>query len=640
MTQPEHPASRASSELETGTLHGMEVGAPDPFHAPAPTVGFFAKIENWVATLLLTGMVLLSTVNAFSRLIRDYEVPAAGVWLQHLNLLLTFAGALIAARLGRHLMLSTGHTLERFPMGKVALTLGELAGAAVCGLLAYASWELCEAEKGSGAELPGGLLVWYFQLALPIGFALMSARFVWHRNSFWKGLGLAAGTAALLWSLSLPGVESREALLWPVLLGLLATGLLGAPMFSLMAGSAMLLFFVEDVPLAAVPAETYHIVTSPTLPVIPIFTFAGYLLARGGASARLIRLFNAWFSWMPGGIGIATAFVCAFFTTFTGASGITILGLGGLMMPLLIKAGYSSAYSLGLITTAGSLGMLFPPSLPVILYGVRAATPIDQMFLGGLLPGFFLIGVVSLYTMVEGARQGVSRTPFALSEGLSALWHARYELFLPVLLFSGLFLGYLNLGESAALTVCYILVVECLLKRELSLWRDVPPVMVECATVIGTLLIIFGAALGLTSWMVDAEIPMKLTDWVQENIHQKWLFVLALNVVLLIVGSLMEGLSAIVILVPLIDPIGRAFGFHPVHLGIMFLANLEVGFLLPPLGLNLFLSSIRFERPLVSTYRPILPFLLLMFLAVLVISYVPQLSLMLLPDTAVIPTLP
>lgn len=617
---------------------------PDTSASLVPTdqvdPGWVAKTENAIAIILLGIMVLLSTINAVSRIFSDVEVPAAAVYLQHMNLLLTFTGALIATRLGRHLTLSTSHSLGKTRLAEYAGFLGDAIGGSVCMLMAYASYRLAEAEMGSDAELPGGIKIWMFQLFMPLGFGLISLRFFLHKMRWWLGLGVALAVAVALYFVGDINPESRSGLLWPLMGMLLVSSLLGAPMFTVMAGAGMLLFFVEDVPLAAVPAETYHIVTSPTLPIIPLFTLAGYLLARGGASKRLIRLFNAWFSWMPGGVAIVTALVCAFFTTFTGGSGITILGLGGLMLPMLLKAGYSQGFSIGLITTAGSLGMLFPPSLPVILYGVRAATPIDQLFLGGLIPGFFLMAVVSGYGIFEGLRGNVIRNTFDMKDALAAMWEAKFEALLPVLLFSGLFLGLVNLGEAAALTVFYILIVECVITRDLKLTTDVPPVMRECATVIGTLLIIFGAALGLTNYMVDAEIPMQLTAWVQTHVQERWLFVLALNVVLLVVGSLMEGLSAIVILVPLIAPIGAAFGFHPVHLGILFLANLEVGFLLPPLGLNLFLSSIRFEKPLIQLYRPILPFLLIMFLAVLVISYVPWLSLALLPETAVIPTLP
>lgn len=616
---------------------------PDTVQVELEATGIVGKLENGLAIFVLGAMVLLSVANVASRLIRDVDIPGATIYIQNLNLLLTFAGAIIAARVGRHLTFSTGHKLSAGPFGWIARLMGSAVGGAVCVVLAYASWLMAMSERGATTELPGGLPVWIFQLVMPAGFGAMALRFFWRETTFIRGLMGAVVSMALVVAISYLPWDNREWLELPGLLFLLLSGLLGAPIFVLMAGAAMLLFFVADVTVAAVPAETYHIVVSPTLPVIPLFAFAGYLLARGGASTRLIRLFNAWFGWMPGGVAIVTTLVCAFFTTFTGASGVTILGMGGLLLPMLLRGGYSERYSLGLLTTAGSLGMLFPPSLPVILYGVMAGIAIDQLFLAGLVPGAFLILTVALYGIVTGIKGKVPRSTFSVQEGLSAIWGARYEMALPVILFTGLFgipgvmSGFLNLAEAASVVVIYITFIESVLTREVSLTRDIPAVMLECATVLGALLIIFGAALGMTNYMVDAEIPMRLTAWVQVHIHERWLFVLVLNLVLLVVGSMMEGFSAIVILVPLITPIGAAFGLHPIHLAILFLTNLEVGFLLPPIGLNLFLASIRFRKPLASMYRPILPFLILMLVCVLVISYVPSLSLLFVPPEVVFP---
>jgi tripartite ATP-independent transporter DctM subunit len=605
-------------------------------------VKLLARFENMLAVVVLGAMVLLSTVSSISRLVSGTEIPGTSMYIQHFNLLITFIGAIIATRAGRHLTLSTGHTLSAGRFGWLIGRIGGTVGGTVSVVLAKASWDMAMAQRDAPGVLPGGIPVWVFQLALPIGFGLIALRFFWHNTTFLKGLIPAVVMIGAMYALGFVPEGERGWVLAPMMTILLATGLLGTPMFTLMGGAAMLLFFTSDVPISAVPTETYHIVVSPTLPVIPLFTFTGYLLARGGASKRLIRLFNACFGWMPGGVAVVTALVCAFFTTFTGASGVTILGMGGFLFPMLVEAGYSTAFSLGLLTTAGSLGMLFPPSLPVILYGVVGSSaehpvPIDKLFIGGFLPGLLLIGVVTGYGIYQGIKLGVPRQKFAVGEVLSAARESIWELLLPVLLLSGIFMGFVNLGQAASLVTVYILIVECAIKRELSLIRDVPEVMIECATVIGALLIIFGAALGMTSYMVDAEIPTRLAEWVQTTIHAKWLFILVLNLVLLVVGSLMEGFSAIVVLVPLIAPIGVAFGLNPIHLGILFLANLELGFLLPPVGLNLFLSSIRFQRPLASMYRPILPFLLLLGVAVLVISYVPELSLILLPADAAAP---
>ncbi len=574
-------------------------------------------------------MTLLAAANAFSRIFTSIEIPAAGIYIQQLNLVLAFAGAIVATRTGRHLTLTTGLSLGKGGLGAFARRWGGMLGGAVAALLAWASWTFAHTMMDSPVVLPGNIPQWVFQLIMPMGFAAIALHFLFgQRSSFRANLGFALLALAALPVLPYLFESHYQVAAWTLIPLVLVSGLLGTPIFILMGAVTLILFTGQEVPIAAVPAATYTIVTTPKLDVIPLFAFAGYLLARGGASKRLIELFSSWFGWLPGGIAIVSALVCAFFTTFTGASGVTILGLGGLLLPLLIEAGYPAGFSLGLLTAAGSLGMLFPPSLPVILYGVRAGVSIVDMFLGGIVPGLFLVLVVVAYGMVIGTVNRVPRPDFSWSRALKSLWVARYELLLPLVLFTGLFGGYVNLSEAAALTVLYVLFVESVLTRELKLTRDVPAVALECAVVVGALMIIFGAALGLTDYMVDAEIPRRLTAWVQSAVHDKWVFILVLNVVLLVVGSLMEGFSAIVILVPLITPIGAAFGFHPVHLGILFLANLEAGFLLPPIGLNLFLSSLRFERSLASMYKPVLPFLLLVFATVLVISYVPQVTLL------------
>ncbi len=585
------------------------------------------RVEDVAAVAVLSLMTLLAASNAVSRFFTSVEIPGVGVHIQHLNLLIAFLGAIVAAREGRHLKLTAGESLSSGDGVVARAGVGVTVGGAVAALLAWGSWEFAHSMMDSPVVLPGGIPQWAFLLAIPGGFLVIALHFFVKAPKWYLVLARVVLSGGMVYGLSLLLPAHYGPVAWTVILTLLATGFLGTPIFILMGAVAMVLFVGQEVPIAAVPAATYTIVTSPNLHVIPLFAFAGYLLARGGASGRLITLFSAWFGWVPGGVAVVAALVCAFFTTFTGASGVTILGLGGLLLPLLVDAGYSHRFSIGLLTAAGSLGMLFPPSLPVILYGVRASVSIVDMFLGGIVPGLFLVVVVAAYGIYEGVRRKVPRPPFELGRAVRALWVARYELLLPVVLFGGIFGGVVNLGEAAAMTVLYILFVETVLTRELKLTRDVPAIALECAVVVGALMIIFGAALGLTNYFVDAEIPGRLTAWAQETVHQKWLFILVLNVVLLVVGSLMEGFSAIVILVPLITPIGAAFGFHPVHLGILFLANLEAGFLLPPLGLNLFLSSMRFKQPLASLYRPILPFLLLVFAAVLVISYVPQVTL-------------
>jgi tripartite ATP-independent transporter DctM subunit len=402
--------------------------------------------------------------------------------------------------------------------------------------------------------------------------------------------------------------------------------LFGAPIFIVLGGAAILLFFAEGVPIASIPVETYRIVVSPSIPTIPLFTLAGYILAEGKASQRLVRLFRALFGWLPGGLAIAATFVCAFFTTFTGASGVTILALGGLMLPALLQNGYREKFSLGLLTATGSLGLLFPPSLAVILYGVVAHVPIPDLFKAGVLPGLLMILFIGLFGIREGLRSKAARSPFDFREAASALWESKWEILLPIVALVAVFGGFCTLIEAAAITVVYALISETVIHRELHLTRDLPGVLLKCVALIGGVFVILGVAMGLTNYLVDAQIPMKAAEFVQAHIHSKIIFLLALNFFLLVVGCLMDIFSATVVVVPLILPISQAFGIHPLHLGMIFLANLELGYLTPPVGMNLFLASYRFEKPLVQIYRNAIPFFLLLLFVVLIITYVPALT--------------
>jgi tripartite ATP-independent transporter DctM subunit len=330
---------------------------------------------------------------------------------------------------------------------------------------------------------------------------------------------------------------------------------------------------------------------------------------------------------MPGGPAVLTTLVFAFFTSFTGASGITILSLGGLMFPVLVKSKFPERFTLGLITASGSIGLLFPPSLPVILYGVYAQTRIDHLFIGGFLPGMLLLLLVSAFGVWQGTVIGVERTPFALRELGAAAWEAKWELLLPVIVLVGIFGGFATLVEAAALTALWAVIVECYVYRDLNLRRDTGRVVIECVTLVGGVLLILGMALGFTNYLIDAQIPMRALAWVRSHIESRVVFLLALNGLLLIVGCLLDIYSAILVVVPLIAPMAPAFGVDPVHMGIIFLANLQLGYLTPPIGMNLFLSAYRFKVPLGRVCRDALPFLLIMLLGVLVITYVPLLTL-------------
>ena len=406
---------------------------------------------------------------------------------------------------------------------------------------------------------------------------------------------------------------------------------LGAPLFVALGGLAVLLFRHADVPLASVSAEIYRLVTSPTLPTIPLFAFAGYILTVGNVSRRLVRLFRAVMGWMPGGIAVVTVVVCTFFTTFTGASGVTIVALGGILLPALLEERYPERFSLGLLTSSGSLGLLFPPCLPVILYGVVAGIAVDKMFLGGLLPGIFLSAIMAAWAVGTGIRAGARRTPFSFRELGAAAWDAKWDVLLPVIVLLGIFGGFATTVEAAALTVVYAALVELLVQRDVAPRKILSVAGMETIRLVGGFLLLLAAATGLTGYMVDAGVPQAVLEWVRSTIGSKVAFLLALNVFLLVIGGFMHIFSAIVIIVPIIAPLAAAYGIHPVHMGIIFLANLEIGFLMPPVGMNLFMSAYRFEKPFGQVVLSVLPFLLLLLAGVLVITYVPELTTALLP---------
>jgi tripartite ATP-independent transporter DctM subunit len=409
---------------------------------------------------------------------------------------------------------------------------------------------------------------------------------------------------------------------------ILFLALIGAPIFAVMSALAMTAFYFSGIELSAVAVEIYRLSSAPTILTIPLFTFAGYVLAESKAPVRLLRLSEALLGWMPGGVAIVCLFICAFFTAFTGASGVTIIALGGLLYPILIQEGYSERFSLGLITTCGSLGLLFPPSLPIILYGIIAKVDIDQLFLAGLVPGFLLMSVLGGYSIFKA--RGITKTKhqFSFSELKAAIWQGRFELPLPIFVLGGIYGGFVTATEASALSAFYVLVVNCFFTKDLSLTKDVPRVIVESLTLVGAILLILCCAMGLTNYLVDEEIPMKILEAMSVLITNKYLFLFVLNIFLLVVGCLMDIFSAIIIVVPLIMPIAEQFGVNPLHLAIVFLTNLEIGYITPPVGINLFISSYRFNRPVLELYKVSIPYLILMMFALIIITYIPWLTLL------------
>jgi len=413
---------------------------------------------------------------------------------------------------------------------------------------------------------------------------------------------------------------------------LLLLAILRTPLFVIIACSAMLGFYSADIDLAVISIEVYRLAEMPVLLAIPLFTFAGYLLGEGQASMRLVNLTNSLLGWMPGGLAIVAIFACALFTAFTGASGITIIALGALLYPALKQAGYSENFSLGLLTSAGSLGLLFAPSLPLILYGIVAQqmsldepVSISDLFLAGIFPGLLMLIMLSLYAMAQPRERSV-RQSFDPGVARDAILAAKWEIPLPFLVLGGIYGGYFAVSEAAAVTAIYVLIVEVLIIREIKI-SELPDIMRDAMMLVGGIMIIIGASLASTNYLIDADIPTRLFETIQRHIDDRLTFLILLNLFLLVLGMMLDIFSAIVIIVPIILPIAVGYGIHPVHLGIIFLANMQLGYFTPPVGMNLFIASYRFNKPVMLLYRATIPFFFILLVAVLIITYWPALSL-------------
>ncbi|MGB9439277.1 MAG: TRAP transporter large permease subunit [Desulfobacterales bacterium] len=402
--------------------------------------------------------------------------------------------------------------------------------------------------------------------------------------------------------------------------------LIGTPIFVVISGLTLYLFFDSQIDISAIIIEMHRMATTPVLVAIPLFTFAGYLLSESGAPKRIIRLSNALMGWLPGGLSVIALVTCAVFTALTGATGLTIIALGGILLPAMKQGRYSDNFSLGLLTTSGTLGLLFPPSLPLIIYAIVAKVRIDHLFIAGILPGILLVVLLSAFSVYRSVRTDVPQTKFKFNEAGIAIKETLWELPLPVVVLGGIYSGYFAVSEAAAITAVYVLLVEVVIYRDIRL-RQLPEIMKKSMVLVGGLLIILGAAMGLTNYLIDAEIPMQLLDFFKAHIENPILFLVVLNIFLLAVGCTMGIFSALVVVVPLFTPLAEAYGIDPIHLGIIFLANLEIGASIPPLGINLFIASMRFDKPVLQLYVASLPFIAILLLALAIITYLPWLSL-------------
>ena len=583
------------------------------------------KVEEVLLAFVLGLMVLLPVVEIILRQSGSPGIAASTTIVQHCTLAVSMLGAAVAARRGRLLSIATTAFLPRRAQVTAAIVAGT-GGAAVSALLAVASFRFVMTEREAGTMLWSRVPVWLVEAILPIGFALIATRLIAGSSRNRAGQILAA-TIALAAATCGSFIDIPS---WPLVVGAFAAVCIiaaaGAPIFAVLGGVALVAYWATDIPIAAMAVSHYSLVVNPSLPAIPLFTLAGYILAEGGASRRLVRVFDALMGSMRGGPALVTALACAFFTTFTGGSGVTILALGGLLLPILHQARYSDRNALGLITGAGALGILFPPCLPLILYAVAAGVDVNQLFLAGVIPGILLLALTVWLGRSQQPRVTTAR-PFDRAAALDAVRAAKWELLLPVVVLFVLFGGFATPVEAAAVTALYALFVEVIVHRDYKTPSQLLKVFTDSGLLVGGVLLVLGVALGLTGFLVDAEVPRHAADWVTASVHSPLVFLLLLNIFLIVVGALMDIYSAIIVVVPLIVPLGAAFGIDPIHLGIIFLANLELGYLVPPVGENLFIAAYRFDRPIGELARAVMPMVGVLLAGVLAITYIPALSL-------------
>lgn len=585
----------------------------------------FDEVLSSTALLLMTVIPLLEILL---RPLMGKGIDNAPVLVQHLGLVLAMFGAVAAERNGH--LTSLGSSLDnvkspRFHAADQIFSKG--SAAVICGILALASWRFVASEMSAAHDLAYGIPVWWVQATMPLGFLLLGAKLgarsfssIWHK--------LTWGTLLPACGFLLAGEFDGSALmLWPAVLWLLAVLFAGAPIFAVLGGLALALFWQDGLPLASIPLSHYQITVNPSLPALPLFTLAGLIFARTGAAQRLGAVFVALFGGGVTGTVLAAAILCSFFTAFTGGSGVTILALGGLLLPLLRNAGFPEQRSISLVTSASALGVLLAPSVPLIMYAIIARVPINSMFLAGLIPAFVMVA----FLLIFGGylkRGGLETTGLAQAahfdapQAWTAIWNAKWEILAPFVAIGSLVSGLATPTESAALTAAYAILTQTLAHRELSL-RVFAQSLSDCAQIIGGVMLILGMALGLTNFLVDAGIPDAAIEWVQSVIPNKFVFLLVLNIFLFAAGALMEIFAAIVVLVPLLLPVALSYGIDPVHFGIIFIASMEMGFLCPPAGMNIYFASAMFGKPIRYVAISVLPALLAIFLGTLVISWLP-----------------
>jgi C4-dicarboxylate transporter DctM subunit len=589
-----------------------------------------ASFDSLIAGLALVGMALIPMVEMILRPVHGKGIDNASVLVQHLGLLVAMIGAVCAERNG-HLS-SLGLGLSQHPGVQRLMRLFSQAGAAfLSGMLCAASWNFVSSEMTGTQTLAYGMPLWWVEISIPFGFAILGMKLGLRglQESRWGYLAaltypLAGGFVAMTVDLqSIPwflGISFLIALLFT-----------GAPIFAVLGGMGLLLLGREGLPLASLALSHYQITVNPSLPALPLFTLAGLVFAKTQASQRLSQVFVALLGEGVFGIVMAVALLCSCFTALTGGSGVTILALGGLLLPMLRSVGYPEKYGMGLVTSASALGVLLAPSVPLIMFAIIAKVPINTMFLAGVIPALVMVlfllifgGYLPLFRPIRLNVKSRSASPMVRENIRSTVWKAKWELLAPVVAISSLVSGLTTPTESAALTAVYTVATQVLAHRELT-WRQFFDCLTQTVQLIGGVMLIMGMALGLTNFLIDSGVPDLATDWVQNITQNKYVFLFALNVFLFLVGALMEIYAAIVVLVPLLLPLAVSYGIDPVHFGIIFLANLEMGFLCPPAGMNIYFASAVFQKPLREVVASVLPAVLAIFFGTLVLSWIPVL---------------
>ena len=600
--------------------------------------------EIYISAFLIVLLAGIPTAEILVRKLLGTGLKGGYDYTRHIVLWLTLLGASVNSFTDRHMKIEFCTKFLSEKGKKFADSLSLFVVVLVSGAFFIVSAVFL--KMGFTADDKVGIISQRLvTVVMPAGFLLIIIREI-QRKAFSKGrfIALFLGVAAALWVsvsplvncisdiasdvpewcwvLSDSSVASIGAIKIPLLFLLIASGVLGSPIFAVLGGIAYMLISASGTYAEISANEFYTMLIGNTVPAIPLFTLTGFILSESKAGDRLIRTFNAFFGWLPAGIIIATVIICAFFTVFTGASGVTILAIGGLLSAILEKNGIEERYRNGLLCSAGSIGLLFPPSLPMILYGIIAQLDIKAMFLGGIIPGLLLVLSLIITGVIYISKHPVKRSRTSVSECVSSFKGSFWEIMLPFIIIFSYFSGLTTLVETGAVAVLYTMLVEFVIKRELH-FKDMFTIARKSVPIIAGILIILGMAKVLSYYMIDEMIPQRFADWIALHIHSKILFLFLLNIALLLVGCFMDIYSAIMVVVPLIIPLGEIFGINPIHLGIIFLANLELGYITPPVGLNLFLASYRFNVPLDKMYRAAFPFFLIMLLTVFIITYVP-----------------